>query len=353
MNFQSICTNGLPTVYEDYNDLDVFSDESFKNDILEITSKQHFVSNLSNNDAIQDICNETSKTNRTTPLLKDFNKKIKKVMKSGKSSILEVFVAKSEIRKQDDIWPNSIIHDDKDIFLDFAPSAELTHLSNTKFNQTSVSDSQNLVETDSNQWKKRKNSSKSDFDFFMECKSPLNNSRSSCRLSKSQKLNVKTENKLTTEISDSIHIKSIKKSNVTINIKARNFQKIFGQAVVRFILYNKFSKKSEMSEIYQTSWLKDEKTIMIFKDWVISISGSYISLEMFRKVWLGNFQNFVDRKFAEILTKFTKMFLFEGCLDYFKGGNFKDQKVLEKYLECIEIFKSRFKRPEKFTTLLK
>ena len=353
MNFQSIFGNGLPTLHEDYSQLEVFSDESFDNDTLEITTKQHFESNLSNNDAIQDIFNKKSRTNRTTPLLKDFNNKIKKVMKSGNSSILEVFVAKSEIRKQDDICANSIIHDDKDIFLYLAPLTELTPLSNNKFNQTSVSDSQILVENDSNQLKKRKSFNNSDFEYYLENNSPLNNSKNCCRLRKSKKLNVKTENKLTTEISDSIHRTSIKKSNVTINIKARNFQKIFGQAVVRFIIYNKFSKKSQMSQIYQTSGLKDKKTIMIFKDWVISIRSSYNSLEMFRKVWLGNFQNFVDRKFAEILTKFTKIFLFEECLDYFKGGQFKDQKVLMKYLECIEIFKSRFKRPENFTKLFK
>ena len=331
MNFQSIFGDGLATLDEDSRELEVFSDDSFEN-TLEITSKQHFVSNLSNNDVIQDIFNKRSKNNRTTPLLKEFNKKIKKVMKS-KSSIIEVFIAKSDFNLEDKC-ANSIIHDDKDIILDdFALWTELTPASNAEFNQASVSDSQKLVENNSNQLKKRKSSKKSD-------NSPLNNSKNYCRSIKSKKLNVKTENKLTTKMRG-------------INNKAKNFQKIFGQAVVRFILYNEFSKKSQMCQIYQASGLKDEKTIMIFKDWVISISRSYIRLEMFRKVWLGNFQNFVDRKFAEILTKFTKIFLFEECLDYFKGGKFKDQKVVEKYLECIEIFKSGFERPENFTSLLR
>lgn len=350
MNVQSMLGEELPTIDEEYRELEVFSDGSYENDTLEITSKQHFVNNLSNDDAIQDIFNKRSKNNTTTPLVKAFNKKVEKLLKSGKSSLLEVCIVKPEIQKQEDKCANSIIHDEKDILLVLAPLVELAPLSNTEFNQISVSASRIIVEKNS---KKRKSSNQSDFECFLENNGPLKNSRNSCRLSKSKNMNRKTKNQVTTEISDSIHRKSLKKSNVGINNKAKNFQKIFGQAVVRFILHNKFTKKSQMYQIYQTSGLKDEKSIMLFKDWVVSITRSYISLEMFRKVWLGNFQNFVDRKFAEILTKFTKLFMFEECLQYFNGGKFKDPKVLEKYLECIEIFKSGFERPENFTTLLR
>lgn len=341
MSFQSIFGDGR-TLEEEECELEVFSDGSYENDTLEITNKQRFVSNLSHNIANQDIFNNRSKNKRTTPFFKAFNKKIEKLLKSGKSTIFEVLIEKSESQ-----CSNYINNDDKEILVDLAPLVHLTPLSNTEFNQTTASDSQTIVE--SNQ-KKRKISNQLDFDCLLESNSPINKSENSCCFSKS---NVKTKFKMIAKSNDSSHKKSLKNSNVGINNKAKNFQKIFGQAVVRFILYNKFSKKSQMCQIYQTSGLKDEKSIMIFKDWVIDISRRYISLEMFRKVWLGKFQGFVERKFAEILTKFTKIFLFEEALQYFKEGKFKNPEVLGKYLECIEIFKSGFEKPENFTTLLR
>ena len=310
----------------DFNAFSGFSDEKNPPEI-KIAAKTDDNSSHCDIDQDQDIINVIYNPSRANILLNKINKTIQKYLKSANISLREVLIIKSSSKNRNDLTKQ----DDYCIDVDYDRNKNNPFKSE---DESSSTHSQQLPAClGQNSRNKKKNRGQI-------TKNKINNDQSPYK----KKL--------------AHHHHTLEKPLNTggINNKAKNFQKIFGQAVIRFIIYNKFSKKSSMLQLYEDSGLQSQKSIISFQEWIVSMGQSYSSLQMFRKVWLGYFQSFVDRKFAEILTKFTKLFLYEECLNYFtknEGERFKDPQVLEKYTECIAIFKRGFQEPEKFISLLK
>jgi len=291
-----------------FKDIEKCLDFSFASDSPHSEPPESFKS--SNN---QDIIRETLVSRNNNDLLKKFNKNIKKYMDKG-FSILEVLILAEK---------QGLDHDDN-----HADNQEESF--EKEFHSKKPKKQQKSQQKTIKKLKKAKTSK------------PKNSKKS---------LQVKINTLLPTEN------QSYSNSNIgNIKHKAKNFQKIFGQTVIRFIVFDQFSYKAPIRRLYDAYGLKDQASLMSFKDWVLLMNRFYISLSMFRRIWLGQFQSPVDRFYAEILTKATEIFLFGECYEYFKGNfakKFKDKIVLEKYLDCIQKFKNGFKNPEKLVSLLR
>lgn len=138
-------------------------------------------------------------------------------------------------------------------------------------------------------------------------------------------------------------------SNVPDSKLARNFPKIFGQTVIRFIKDDLFSDTFMMHAIYDQYDLND--SIQEFKDWVSCLNSQYTTLPFFRRVWSSNFRDQRDKRFAEILKEFTRLFLHREAYAYLIGNSgkkFRNHEVLKEYLKCVPIFLQGICSPESF-----
>ena len=162
---------------------------------------------------------------------------------------------------------------------------------------------------------------------------------------KKPKRNKKASNKL--------DIKVAKKASKELNTKlARNFPKIFGQTVIRYIEGDIFSDKSLMRAIYDRYHLND--SIEEFKEWVGTLFSQYTTLPFFRKVWTCSFVKPKDKKFAEVLKEFTRLFLHREAYLYLienSGKKFRNHNVIKEYMKCIPIFMQGVCFPENFRGL--
>lgn len=133
---------------------------------------------------------------------------------------------------------------------------------------------------------------------------------------------------------------------------ARNFPKIFGQTVIRFIKDDLFSDKPLMRAIYDQHDLND--LIQEFKEWVGTLFSHYTTLPFFRKVWTFSFEKPRDKKFAEVLKEFTRLFLHREAYLYLienSGKKFRNHDVVKEYMKCIPIFMQGVCCPENFNGL--
>lgn len=135
----------------------------------------------------------------------------------------------------------------------------------------------------------------------------------------------------------------------------RNFPKIFGLTVVRFIQEDLFDDKKQLKAIYEKFGLFEKQSIVQFKNWIKEcISTEYTKLAIFRKVWKQEFLNDFERKFAAVLTELTKLFLIQEAYGYFIrsfGRKFKNRRVVLEYLKCIPIFMQGINEPERLNGL--
>lgn len=136
---------------------------------------------------------------------------------------------------------------------------------------------------------------------------------------------------------------------------ARNFPKIFGLTVVRFIQEDLFDDKKQLKLSYEKCGFLDKQSIVQFKNWIKEcISSEYTKLAIFRKVWKQEFLNDFERKFANLLTELTKLFLIQEAYGYFIrsfGRKFKNRTVVLEYLKCIPIFMQGINEPERLNGL--
>ena len=136
---------------------------------------------------------------------------------------------------------------------------------------------------------------------------------------------------------------------------ARNFPKIFGLTVAKFIQEDLFGDKQKLKAIYEKFGLFEKQSIVQFKNWIKEcISPEYTKLAIFRKVWKQEFLNDFERKFAAVLTELTKLFLIQEAYGYFIrnfGGKFKNKAVVLEYLKCIPIFMQGINEPERLNGL--
>jgi len=131
----------------------------------------------------------------------------------------------------------------------------------------------------------------------------------------------------------------------------KNFPKIFGPTVIRFILKDLFSDKAAMHDIYENFAIIDEFSMKNFKNWVNAINSHYTNINMYRKVWLLDFKEEKDRIFSNILTEFTKLFLYTESYYYFIVNSGSKFKNAEEYLKYLPIFTKGVNQPGNFRSI--
>lgn len=137
-------------------------------------------------------------------------------------------------------------------------------------------------------------------------------------------------------------------------VSAKNFPKILGQTVIRFIMDDLFTNRNAIKEIYKKFNVWENETFDEFKLWVKGMYLKYTNIPVFRKVWLQEFENMKENKFCYILTEMTKIFLYKESYNYFisnSGKKFKNFRVVGKYLKCIPIFIQGISQPKFFTSM--
>jgi len=141
--------------------------------------------------------------------------------------------------------------------------------------------------------------------------------------------------------------------NSKIGRLGRNFPKILGQAVIKFIKEQLFSDKLAVQNIYDEHGLQEQKPMAHFLEWINSIYCQYTSFSMLRKVWLQNFERQKERNFAEVLTELTSLFLHQESYYYLikNSGRFRNPFAVEEYMKCIPIFIQGVNHPLNFTGL--
>ena len=140
----------------------------------------------------------------------------------------------------------------------------------------------------------------------------------------------------------------------TSTVSAKNFPKILGQTVIRFVMDDLFANRNAIKDIYIKYNVWENETFDEFKLWVKEMYSKYTNIPVFRKVWLQEFGNVKEDKFCYILTEMTKKFLYKESYNYFisnSGTKFKNFSVVEKYLKCIPIFIQGISQPKYFTSM--
>jgi hypothetical protein len=125
--------------------------------------------------------------------------------------------------------------------------------------------------------------------------------------------------------------------------------------VIHFIKEELFSDKAAVENIYKYFGLEEHKLKIRFKEWINSIFCQYTKLAMFRKVWLQQFKKHKERNYAEVLTEFTKLFLYQECYHYLiknTGRKFRNVLVVNEYMKCIPLFVQGVHFPEEFTAFI-
>ena len=142
--------------------------------------------------------------------------------------------------------------------------------------------------------------------------------------------------------------------NYSNKASMKNFPKIFGQTVIRFITQDLFTNQSDVDKIYRKYGF-NENDVIAFKNWADSNKNNYISLPVFRNVWLGiGNEDENERIFGRMLTELTGIFLYGEAFSYFLnsfGGKFRNSDVVMQYLDCIPIFIKGFNNPQYFLSL--
>jgi len=166
----------------------------------------------------------------------------------------------------------------------------------------------------------------------------------------------KSLNKMLNKVST----KSINKQNPSKDFLSaspgKNFPKIFGRAVIRFIKEDLFSNKAAMRSIYEDSGLLENESMGRFIEWINSIAEEYGKLSIFRKVWLQDYEKDCEKQYSKALTEFTRMFLYQECYYYLIKNSGKDKRfqnclVVEEYLKCIPVFIQGVNHPKGFQGL--
>ena len=137
-------------------------------------------------------------------------------------------------------------------------------------------------------------------------------------------------------------------------VSAKNFPKILGQTVIRFVMDDLFTNRNAIKDIYKKYNVWENETYDEFKLWVKGMYLKYTNIPIFRKVWLQEFGNVKEDKFCYILTEMTKNFLYKESYNYFlshSGTKFKNFSVVGKYLKCIPIFIQGISQPKYFTSM--